>query len=243
MTPNKRTLKAYVRYDGTGRIIPGSLVLRTRKPAIGNWREIPTYECCTNSVLTTTVAATIANFKVRIYCSQGLTDEMLGTTGWTASAGWTGSFGAGYTHTTGTTTLSNSLAAVVNDVYKVVVTVTGRTAGSITVAFGGSSTASITATTTLDVVASSTGNLVITPTNTFDGNVKVSIKKVTGLSYTLASSQSSTNVANLVTRLNTTFPTLGTFSTTGGTNLTLEMTEAQRRALCPNTTPTFTVTT
>lgn len=243
MTPNKRDLKAYARFDGTGRIVPGSLVLRRDKPKSGNWRELTAYECCNDVTLTTTVAATIANFKVRFYCGQGLGSELLSSTGWTATSGWTGSFAAGYTHTAGTTTLSNSLAAVVNNVYKVTVTVTGRTAGSITVAFGGVSTAAITATQTITVIASSTGNLVITPLTAFDGNVKVSIKQVTGLAYTLASSQSSSSVADLVTRLNTTFPNVGTFSTTGGTNLTVVMTDAQKKAICANTTPTFTVTT
>lgn len=46
MATNKRDLRAYVRYDGTGRIIPGSLVLRRNKPKVGNWKEIQTYECC-----------------------------------------------------------------------------------------------------------------------------------------------------------------------------------------------------
>jgi hypothetical protein len=46
MATNKRDLKAYVRYDGTGRIIPGSLVLRRSKPKVGDWKEIQTYECC-----------------------------------------------------------------------------------------------------------------------------------------------------------------------------------------------------
>jgi len=39
-------LKAYVRYDGDGRIIPGSLILNRFKPAVGNWKETPAYECC-----------------------------------------------------------------------------------------------------------------------------------------------------------------------------------------------------
>lgn len=43
---NKRDLKAYVRYDGTGRIIPGSLILNKFKPAVGDWSEINAYECC-----------------------------------------------------------------------------------------------------------------------------------------------------------------------------------------------------
>ena len=43
---NKRINKAYVRYDGTGRVIPGSLILNRFKPAVGNWSEIAAYECC-----------------------------------------------------------------------------------------------------------------------------------------------------------------------------------------------------
>lgn len=46
MTPNKRDLKAYARFDGTGRIVPGSLVLRRQKPKVGKWIETQTYECC-----------------------------------------------------------------------------------------------------------------------------------------------------------------------------------------------------
>ncbi len=44
MANNK--LKAYVRYDGTGRIIPGSLILNRFKPKVGNWQEIDANECC-----------------------------------------------------------------------------------------------------------------------------------------------------------------------------------------------------
>jgi len=43
---NKRVNKAYVRYDGTGRVIPGSLILNRFKPKVGNWSETPAYECC-----------------------------------------------------------------------------------------------------------------------------------------------------------------------------------------------------
>ena len=46
MTPNKRDLKAYSRFDGTGRIVPGSTVLRRNKPKNGNWKEVQAYECC-----------------------------------------------------------------------------------------------------------------------------------------------------------------------------------------------------
>lgn len=46
MATNKRDLKAYVRYDGTGRVIAGSLILQRFKPKVGNWKEINAYECC-----------------------------------------------------------------------------------------------------------------------------------------------------------------------------------------------------
>lgn len=43
---NKRVNKAYVRYDGSGRVIPGSLILNRFKPKVGNWQETPAYLCC-----------------------------------------------------------------------------------------------------------------------------------------------------------------------------------------------------
>jgi hypothetical protein len=52
-----RPLKAYVRFDGTGRIVPSSLILRRKKPKVGKWVEIPAYECC-NYVPTTTSTST-----------------------------------------------------------------------------------------------------------------------------------------------------------------------------------------
>jgi hypothetical protein len=43
---NKRDLKAYVRYDGSGRAVPGGLILNRFKPEVGKWVETPAYECC-----------------------------------------------------------------------------------------------------------------------------------------------------------------------------------------------------
>jgi hypothetical protein len=54
-TNNK--LKAYVRYDGTGRVIAGSLILQRFKPKVGNWQEIDAYECCNPTTTTTTSSA------------------------------------------------------------------------------------------------------------------------------------------------------------------------------------------
>lgn len=47
-TNNK--LKAWVRYDGQKRIVPGSLILQERKPKVGTWKEIDTSLCnnCNN---------------------------------------------------------------------------------------------------------------------------------------------------------------------------------------------------
>jgi hypothetical protein len=49
---DKRPLNAYVRFDGSGRIVPGSLVLRRTKPEVGTWIEIQGYECCVPSTET-----------------------------------------------------------------------------------------------------------------------------------------------------------------------------------------------
>jgi len=70
MATNKRDLKAYVRYDGTGRVIPGSLVLRRTKPKVGNWKEIQGYECCNDVTLTFTPSSpTINDVTLRLFCN------------------------------------------------------------------------------------------------------------------------------------------------------------------------------
>lgn len=50
-------LKAYVRFDGSGRIVPSSLILQRSKPKDGNWKEIEAYECCNPTTTTTTTPA------------------------------------------------------------------------------------------------------------------------------------------------------------------------------------------
>ena len=50
---DKRRLKGFVRYDGRGRIVPGSLLLREKQPKVGRWVEVPTWQCC-NYITTTT---------------------------------------------------------------------------------------------------------------------------------------------------------------------------------------------
>lgn len=60
---NKRDLTAYVRIDGSGRVVAGSLILRKKKPKVGKWLEIQTYECC-NPIpsSTTTTTTTVQSF-------------------------------------------------------------------------------------------------------------------------------------------------------------------------------------
>lgn len=54
---NQRNLKAFVRYDGSGRVVAGSLILRRSKPKVGKWQEIQAYECCNPTTTTTTTPA------------------------------------------------------------------------------------------------------------------------------------------------------------------------------------------
>ena len=58
MKPNKRDLKAYIRYDGMGMVISGSVILARKMPKVGHWKEISAYECCnyTSTTSTTTTA-------------------------------------------------------------------------------------------------------------------------------------------------------------------------------------------
>lgn len=43
---NKRPLKSFIRYDGSGRAVSSSLIWRKNKPKVGNWKEVQGYECC-----------------------------------------------------------------------------------------------------------------------------------------------------------------------------------------------------
>lgn len=51
---NNRKLRAFMRVDGSGRKVIGSLILRLKMPKFGNWVEVPAYECCNWTTTTTT---------------------------------------------------------------------------------------------------------------------------------------------------------------------------------------------
>ena len=70
MATNNRTLKAYVRFDGTGRIVAGSLILAKNKPKVGNWKEITAYECCNDVTLTFDMPdVSINDVSLRLFCN------------------------------------------------------------------------------------------------------------------------------------------------------------------------------
>jgi len=55
---SNQNLKAYVRYDGSGRVVAGSLIFRRKKPKVGRWHEIAISECCEYIPGTTTTTST-----------------------------------------------------------------------------------------------------------------------------------------------------------------------------------------
>jgi len=136
-----------------------------------------------NSPLTTdgtNITSTIIQKSTAAYESATLGNELLTSSNWT-STGWTGDFTSGFTHTTGNTTaLTNTLAAVTNNLYQISFTVTNRTAGSFTVTFGGVGSLAFSTTGTTGPKAISTGSLSINPTTDFNGTIVISLKQITG---------------------------------------------------------------
>ena len=55
---NQSKLKAWVRYDGTGRVISGGPIFQVNKPKVGNWKQINANLCCNGSTPTTTTTTT-----------------------------------------------------------------------------------------------------------------------------------------------------------------------------------------
>ena len=95
MANSNNRLKAYVRYDGTGRVIAGSLILQRSKPKVGNWQEIPANECC-NYVPTTTTTTSSSTSTSTSTTTSTSTSTSTSTTSTTTTA----------TPTTTTTTTS-----------------------------------------------------------------------------------------------------------------------------------------
>ena len=106
---NNQNLKAYVRYDGQKKIVPGSLILRENKPTVGNFVEImPVNLCCG----TTTVCDSCVTLQ-----GVGEYDQGLGTYyyGFTLETQSSGANLTGTIHWTTSFSESFSLAANGND--------------------------------------------------------------------------------------------------------------------------------
>jgi hypothetical protein len=127
-----------------------------------------------------------------------LGSELL-TTG-TGDASWTGtSFATGYTHVAGsTTTLTSTVAGVVNTFYQITYTVTGRSAGSFVIDFGGFTSSALTATGAVGPRATTTGTLVITPTSDFNGTIVLSIRVISSSSASVTFNSSSGTITNQI---------------------------------------------
>lgn len=105
----------------------------------------------------------------------------LATTG-TLGTGWAGtSFATGYTKTAGTASnITTTLAAVSGSPYQLVVTMTGRTAGTCTVTYGGLTTGGLTASGSLpQTLTTSTATMLVAADAAFDGMIVISVKRIT----------------------------------------------------------------
>ncbi len=123
----------------------------------------------------------------------GVLGSELLTTG--TGTNWTGSgFATGYLHVTGSTVALVSSASISSgQFYQVVVTVSGRTTGSITFSIGGYINSSIATntTTTVGPLTTSTNSFTVTPTTDFNGTVSASVKVITAGSVSFVGKNSS----------------------------------------------------
>lgn len=100
-------------------------------------------------------------------------------TNWALAASATGLSAGGYVHTTGSVVpLTNSATtATIGTYYNIVVTLSTRTVGSVTVNFGGlTGTSSANGTINITGIATTTSAISIIPSTTFDGTVTVEIR-------------------------------------------------------------------
>lgn len=130
-----------------------------------------------------------------------LGSELLSTAGWTVPGGWTESPDDVFTHANGggTGALSHSASIPSATKYQLSWTISGRTTGSINIAFGGVSTSAQTASGTYGPTTTSTAALTVTPTNDFDGVVTLSLKAISGVTTSSLSfkNSGSTTVAEV----------------------------------------------
>jgi len=162
-------------------------------------------------------------------------NELIAGDTFNVTAGWAGDFASGFTHTSGTTTVTGSSTYTVDNVYQMVVTISSRTVGSVTITAGGISSGSLSAnaTTTIQRLARATTVLTITPSTDFNGTVVVSMKLISPYAAT-STFYNVTGMAAIELRANISTSNLligdeaGKYLTVTGTNNTCIGTDAGR---------------
>ncbi|MGD0576648.1 MAG: DUF1566 domain-containing protein [Candidatus Staskawiczbacteria bacterium] len=117
-------------------------------------------------------------FSTETYIGGSIGAEFLAATPAWTSTGWTGSWAAGWVHTTGNTSaLSYPTAATSGAYYRINTVVSGTYgSGTATVTFGGQSeTITQLGAPVWNILTTTTDNLVITPTSTFTGTILITI--------------------------------------------------------------------
>jgi hypothetical protein len=138
---------------------------------------------------------------------------------------WSGSnFATGYTHSTGSISpLTTSISALNNTYYQIAYTITGRTAGFITINFGGISISNVGFTGASGPRTTSTSVFEIVPTTDFNGTVVISLKIINpsaaSVSFRTSAGASVLEIRNNNATSNTIIGlNAGTRVTTGGSN-------------------------
>lgn len=135
MAQLNKNLKAFVRFDGSGRVVSSSLILRKNKPKVGKWKEIPANECCNDVTLTFTVPSpTITNVTVRLFCNGTLIN---------------------YLFTPSDSTTIGSLISILNETFNVLGEFTNPSGNIIQLVMSGSQKSALcpVGTLTFDVIA------------------------------------------------------------------------------------------
>ena len=84
---NNNKLKAFVRFDGSGRIVSSSLIVQAFKPKVGNYKEIDAKECCNYTTTTTTTVAPTTTSTTTVAPTTTTSTTVAPTTTTTTTAG------------------------------------------------------------------------------------------------------------------------------------------------------------
>jgi len=208
MSSNKRINKAYVRYDGTGRVISGSLILSRVKPTVGNWVEIDAYECC-NSITTTT--STTTGIPTTTTSTTTLTPTTTtSTTSTSTSTSTTTSTTTATPTTTSTTTTATPTTTTTSTTTAPTTTTTTSTSTSTTT----TSTSSSTTTTTTTATPTTTTTTSTTATPTTTTTTSTSTSTTTTTTTAAPTTTTTTTTPTTTTTTTTAAPTTTTTSTT-----------------------------